>query len=367
MQEMEYKIGDLINPLPTRERIVRPVGKEVTIRVPARVDTFLCHHQYFVNPPRPQVYPVNSINFTVAQYSEARVQLRDDAELVIDAEAGRESIVRHAVLIMQKTLSIGYGFTISARNLHDIRHGGLGSSAALMTAVAHGINVLFGEPLSADEMTKLLAQNYGEETDKPGYLSTMASIGGAAAASVLGSSVVVVGGEAEIWHVSELPSEYEAIFLFPKHIESIPGVVDIELFQKGFDLFRRLGYDWGGVKEEILRRKIIPAIESGDLSVLFRSINMYTIGGYGDIPQYFRNRWLSHGIFFDKLIHELYYSLFKNLSPSENCFFVSSGGPLIVVITKDVDCAIRSVASFSDFDVTRVKLSRDKPEVTLIQ
>ncbi len=288
-EELEYyPIGELLNPLPRSFFVEKPPFKTCKISVPARVDTFLCHHHYFVRPPRPQVYPVNSVNFTIKQYTEAEVSLRDDDRIIIEPISSRPTLLEHVAKILQKTIGKNYGFNIKAQNNHTILHGGLGSSAALITAVAQAINLVTGNHISTQEMTRLLAQNYGEETDRPGYLSTMASIGGASASALSGNSLVIIGGEAEIWYAGQLPDIYTALLLYPKEMKSISGVTDMELYRKGFSLFERLGTEWGDIKESILKNRIIPSLHHGDFTELFRAINMYTIGGYGDIPQYFR-------------------------------------------------------------------------------
>jgi len=354
-----YKIGHLLNPLNIEIGDVAPIGKRCNIKVPARVDTFLCHHDYFVNPPRPQVYPVNSINFSVNKFTEADVSIRNDGKIVIDASDKHQAIIEHAIKIMQKTLRIKTGFNVRAKNMHDISHGGLGSSAAIMAAVAQAVNILMGNVLSIENMTKLLAQNYGEETIKKGFLSTMASLGGATATALSGKSLIVVGGEADIWCLDQIPKGYCAMLLYPKNVESISGITDMNLYEKGFTLFENIGGEWGNIKENILKTKIIPAINKNDYSILFRSINMYTVGAYGDIPQYFKSRWESHHMYFDSFIYSIFSRLFRSLKIDENCFFVSSGGPLIVIITKHYNESLHLLGDLKKcFFIEKVPLCR---------
>ncbi len=361
-----YKIGQLLNPLQRSITTLYPQGSKCRIVVPARVDTFLCHHHYFVHPLRPQVYPVNSINFVLNQLTEAEVAIRSDKKIVITALETRKPLIEHVVKIMQQTLGFDTGFSVIAKNNHNTLHGGLGSSSTLMTAVAQAINIIMGNHLTVQEMTKLLAQNYGEETNKTGMLSTMASIGGASASALSGKSLIIIGGEAEIWIKEDLPVGYEAVLLYPKNIKAISGIVDMQLYKKGFELFERIGYEWGDIKENILRSKIIPAICKEDYSVLFKSINMYTIGAYGDIPQYFRSRWLSHNIFFDEFIYTIFLRLFAAVPMEENCFFVSSGGPLLVIITNRFNDVIAALGNITDnFSVDRVSLARSGPQLEI--
>lgn len=361
-----YPIGELLNPLQKELFGIALQGRRCQITVPARVDTFLCHHNYFVSPPRPQVYPVGSINFSIQRFTEADVSIRDDKKLIIDAFQKHQAIIEHTVKIMQKTLHIETGFNIRARNRHQISHGGLGSSAAVMSAVAQAINILFGSVLSTEDMTKLLAQNYGEETPKKGFLSPMASIGGATAVALSGKSLMIIGGEADIWCADQMPKGYCAIMLYPKNIQEISGVTDFTLYKQGSALFKKMGEDWGNIKEHISKTKIIPGIRSGSYSELFRSINMYTVGAYGDIPQYFQSRWVSHNVFFDSFIYSIFSRLFGSLKVTEHCFFVSSGGPLIVVITKQYKESIRLLGDLNEnFLMEKVSLCRSSPSVRL--
>ncbi|MDP3015036.1 MAG: hypothetical protein Q8N28_01335 [bacterium] len=363
-----YKVGHLLNPLDIKIDSIVPKGKRCKIIVPARVDTFLCHHHYFVYPPRPQVYPVNSINFSLCKFTKADVSIRNDKKIIIDASNNHKTIIEHVVKIIQKTLNIEMGFNVSARNLHEISHGGLGSSAAIMSAVAQAINILMGNALSISQMTKLLAQNYGEETTKKGFLSTMASIGGATAVALSGHSLVIIGGEAEIRCLNQIPKEYCAVLLYPKNMKSISGVTDIRLYRKGFPLFKNMSTEWGDIKENMLKTKIIPAVKKNDYSVLFKAINMYTIGAYGDIPQYFKYRWASHNIFFDSFIYSIFSKLFGSLKIDENCFFVSSGGPLIVIITKHYKKAVYLLGYLKkDFIINKVSLYKRSSNFQLLR
>jgi|SRR3989344_4989482 len=332
-----FQIGHIANPLDIKIENVSPKGKSCNIVIPARVNTFLCHHDYFVNPPKPRIYPVNSINFAVAKFTEATVELRNDKEIHINASENHSAIIEHAVRIMQKTLGINIGFNIEAKNLHNISHGGLASSSAIMSAVAQAINILMGNALSVNEITKLLSQNYGEETSetsKKGFISNAASIGGSTAVGSSGKSLVIVGGESEIWCLDDLPKEYCAILLYPKKIKVISKAMDNALNKKELLLLENVDDGWGEIKENMLKVKIIPSINKKDYSVLFRAINMYTIGAFGNIPKYFGFRWTSQGVPFESIIYDIFSKLFGTLKIEENCFFVSSNGPLIAIITK---------------------------------
>lgn len=355
-----HEIGYLPNPLDVRIDNVVPAGKSCKIIVPARVNTFLCHHDFFIDPPRPQIYPVNSINFSIGKFTEVNVEMRSDGKNVIDSLPKHKAIIGHVIKIMQKTLNIKTGFNVSAKNLHGISHGGFGSSASIMSAVAQGINILMGKVLTVGDITKLISQNYGEESDKKGFLSPSASIGGSTAVALSGESLVIMGGEADIWCLDRLPEEYCAILLYPKKIKPISKAMDDELNRKEGVLLKSIDIGRGDIKEDMLRTKIIPAINKKNYSPLFKAINMYMIGAYGDIPEYFKFRWKSHNLPFDSFIYGIFSRLFGSLKIDENCFFVSSNGPLIVVITKYYKKAVHLLKDLNkDFFIEKATLSNE--------
>lgn len=363
-----YKIGHLTNPLNVKVKNVFPKGKICKIIIPARVNTFLCHHNYFAHPPKPQIYPVNSINFAISKFTDAKVEIRDDDKNIINASDKYLLIIEHIIKIMQKTLGIETGFNVSVKSLHNISHGGLGSSSAIASAVAQAINILMGNILSVGDITKLISQNYAEESPKKGFISSGASIGGSTAIGLSGKSLVVMGGKSEIWCLDNLPEEYCAVLLYPKKIKSISKAIDNALNKKELSLLETVDEGWGDVKEEMLKTKIIPAINKKDYSVLFRAINMYTIGAFGDIPNYFKFRWMSHGIPFDSVIYTIFSKLFGLLKIDENCFFISSNGPLIVIITKQHKMVLDLLKDLNkSFIVEKVSLSKNQNNYQLIK
>jgi len=167
-----------------------------------------------------------------------------------------------------------------------------------------------------------------------------------------------MGGESDIWCLDRLPKEYCAILLYPKKIKPISKAMDDELNKKEGVLLKSIDIGWGDMKEDMLKAKIIPAVNKKDYSPLFKAINMYMIGAYGNIPEYFKFRWESHNLPFDSFIYDIFSKLFGTLKVDENCFFVSSNGPLIVVITKDCKKAMHLLKDLNkDFFIEKAALS----------
>lgn len=360
-----YKIGKVVNPLPFRFN-TKPLYKSCYVKVCARLDTFLCNHHFFVEPPRTQVYPVCSINFAINKFTEASVECIAMNKIIIDDLVCRKDIILHTALILKDTLGFDCGLKISGRNLHNVQHGGFGSTASLQTAVAIAINNLFGNKISESSLVKFLAQNYGEESNKKGYLSPMASIGGASAVAVGCNNLIVIGGESEIWKKYNLSNDYTILIITPIKLQSkITQDMDMKLYKKGYTAFKKIGYEWGQIKENLLVNKIIKDLDKRDTKTLFNLINMYTIGAYGNIPQYFKNRWLSHSIFFDEFIYDIFYSCFKGVEREDSCFFVSSGGPSICFITKEKDIVLGRLKKYKDFSVSECKFYSGGPQILL--
>ncbi|MGV9001340.1 MAG: hypothetical protein ACOH18_00065 [Candidatus Saccharimonadaceae bacterium] len=361
-----YRIGEIINPLPVQYQS-EPIFKTCTVKVGARLSTFLCHHDFFSNPPRPQVYPVNSINFTVNEFTEVFVECTSGTTIVINASEKEKDILMHTALMLKTALGFSNGLNITGKVLHGVRHGGLGSSAALQTAVAIAINSLMGNKIPRADLIKFLAQNYGEESDIPGYLIPMISIGGASAAMTSVNNVTIVGGEAEIWKEYDLSDDYSVVMVTPKIVNNkqISNSLDIELYNRGREIFSKIGRDWGDIKENLLKNKIITGLNNNDPSHLFNLLTMYTLGAYGDIPQYYKNRWLQYTPSFDKFIYNIFNDCFDSTSIKESSVFVSSGGPSIFIVTRDSKEIIKKLKKYRIFSVKRLDLYKGGPQIML--
>lgn len=359
-----FRVGTLLSPLDDApERPPEPRAESVRVHVPARVATFVCHYHYFAMPPRPNVYPVCDVNFVVDRHTLAEVEITDGPGVEVEASADSDPIVRHAALIVGSTLGITAGLRVRAEVRHDVRHGGLGSSASLMAATACAINELYGRPLSTAQLVRLIARNYGEESDVPDRLVTMPCVGGAAASALGRSSVVVIGGENEVRGRADLPDGYRVVIGMPPGTELPTGTQDMTLFLDNRDLIVGLG-EWGAAKESLLRRCTGALVESrhGDL---VEAINHYSLGAYGDVQGYFKSRWKHLGIDYPSLMRRLHCRLFLDHSPRESCAFVSSGGPGVCVVTPRADEALAVMADEGFSGLQVCELWRSGPRVVL--
>ena len=175
-----------------------------------------------------------------------------DGDIVV-FECPAAQLLTDIQVLLPNALVLGYvsynhSMTASIlRNLHDTQHGGFGSSASLQTAVAIAINNIFGNKIPERDLAKFLAQNYGEECDRIGYLAPMASIGGASAVAIGDANLVVIGGESEVWKTYNLSDEYSVLIITPNlGIERISGASDMQMYKNGYEAFLEMGREWGG-------------------------------------------------------------------------------------------------------------------------
>lgn len=358
--------GRIVNPMPTRPLVGDPVGRVCRVVAPGRVATFLCHHDYFNAPPRPSVYPIGDVNFVVDRHTVAVVQRTQGApgETTFDIEQSRRPLAQHVVLLMRDLLDIDAPLRVTTRTMHGIRHGGLASSSSLQGSIALAINELWGAPVPRPDLARYLSQNYGEECGDEGLLVAMPSLGGGCASAMLAADAITISCDDQSADLHDLPDDISVVLAVPTLVTLPDGGEDFALFRRGADLFTELGR-WGDVKREILETDLVPALRRGDTSTLFRHINSYSMGAYGPIPGYFANRWANHGVDFLDLSRSVYAALRWLLDRDEACFFVSSGGPSIAILTRDPEAVTQALGHLPLARCETLGLHRYGPTVEL--
>lgn len=327
--------GAVTNPMPWSPSpgLLRPVRLEVRVRVPSRIDTFLVHHDVFVQPPRPQVYPVGAVAFAVPEYSQVVARLvPGESDVVIHGTRSKELLLKHTGHILMKALRRNARVELVVERECRITHAGLGSSAALQLAAAVAIDALFGSQIPRRLLIKYLAQNYGEDSGDGRHLTPMPSIGCGAALGLLGG-VAVVMDEAEVVARAEVPAGFSLLLAVPR-LNLPGGAQDYYLFERNAGRMLALGRTWGSTKDHVARRVLGPALLRGDLGPLLVSLSAYTLGAYGDIAGYFGHRWGHSGVRYDLLLRGLARELLPDGPSPDRALFVSSGGPALAFIIR---------------------------------
>ena len=123
----------------------------VKVTVPARLNAMCFDLRALANPKKKFVYNAGELAFAVNvnTYAKLTVNTEQIPGVYVSANTKRKAIVRHAALIMKKTLKIKDALYLEAKNVYDYPHAGLGSSSSLISAVCIAINEAYGKPLNS--------------------------------------------------------------------------------------------------------------------------------------------------------------------------------------------------------------------------
>jgi len=186
MELTPIKPGTFLNKIKIEKKELCLSQDRIRVLVPARVHLSVIDMNYF-SPGQPGG---GGVGYAVRLYAEVEISLLDKKDYNIQAK--REGVVRHIAHILAKSVGYQGGFEIKAKD-HNINHMGLGSTSALITAVACGINKLLGEPLESRSLRKIIGYNFAEDAENglvvPGF-----ETGVGPAAGIHGGFVLLTDG-----------------------------------------------------------------------------------------------------------------------------------------------------------------------------
>jgi predicted sugar kinase len=138
-----------------------------------------------------------------------------------------------------------------------------------MAAVAAAVNELYGSPLDAGALVRLLVDNHGEEIGgADDVLLPVQAIGGSAAAGLVKGAVQVVAGDAVPILRGDLAGDYEVVLAVPRDLRSWDAAESLEAEAAHFDGFRRTGEVHGRDIAYRLLHNAWPALVTGSLREL---------------------------------------------------------------------------------------------------
>lgn len=135
--------------------------KEIILRAPCRIDVGLIDFSALKYTDEND-YKAGEMSFAGDAYTWVKVKLIDKG---IKIKSDRPEFVKHYALLIKQSTNYEGGFEIETKS-HPFRHVGFGSSAIMAETTAYAINYLLGSPLSFEELRKLVAYNFVEESDK---------------------------------------------------------------------------------------------------------------------------------------------------------------------------------------------------------
>lgn len=216
MELSPFRPGTFLNRLSITPKPVNPSSKRIRVRVPARTHLSVIDMNHF-SPGNPGG---GGIGYAVKLYAEVEIELQEEKEYVIEAK--REGVVRHVASIIAQSVGYDKGFRIQAKD-HNINHMGLGSTSALITATACGVNTLLGEPLDHRTLRRLIGYNFAEDAEDgmvlPGFET------GVGPAAGIHGGFVVLADRLELIQQSLIPDTTVYLAFLKENVdESMGGV-----------------------------------------------------------------------------------------------------------------------------------------------
>jgi len=136
--------------------------REIILRAPCRIDVGLLDYSALKFTDEND-YKAGEMSFACDAYTWVRVKLIESPQINIKGK--RPQFIKHYAIIVRSATNYKGGFEIETI-AHPYRHVGFGSSAIMAETTAYAINYLLGSPLSFEELRKLVAYNFVEESDK---------------------------------------------------------------------------------------------------------------------------------------------------------------------------------------------------------
>jgi len=171
----------------------------------------------------------------------------------------RPALIRHFVEVFKAITGYEGGFSIRAMDHHH-QHVGLGSTSTIMISLAHALNYAVGSPLSADQLRKVVGNNYVEET-ADGNIAFGFETGVGPAASTYGG-MAILGDELTLAYHHPFAEGKNVFIVIPPSDISSAGTKEFDLLM---NRARVLDYRDRELKTYFVLMDLIPAIEEDDL------------------------------------------------------------------------------------------------------
>lgn len=269
-----FKIGSLFNPLKSNIS-VEPKFEKVVVNFPSRLNAMAIDPSKIAENNN-MVFSPGEVVFSVNIPKIVSVKKRKDKKIIISKRTQRSTLVKHAVIMMQKALKVDDGYEIDVNNQDEFRHSGLGSSSSLIAAVGVAIHELYENPIPKNLLLKYFAQNHGEEIENSNtHLIPVQCIGGSAASGIYNGSAIILAGESVVVANEVLDDNYRAIIGIPEKYSPIDGKELMEEEKKSFPKFIATGKKFGPQIAYSIFHRALPALKEGNLRPLGKLIYEY--------------------------------------------------------------------------------------------
>ncbi len=272
----KFKIGTVFNPLSFSVSKLKPVCHKVTVKFPSRLNAMALDPSK-ITSNRNMIFTPGEIVFSIQIYKTITLKIiPQKGKIDISSSSQRKPLIKHAVLIMRKALNVNDGLYIDIDNSSELKHCGLGSSGSLIASVARGINALYGEPLSPQELVKYLAQNHGEEIEGENhFIQQVQCIGGSAASGCFSGGLLLITGKSQVIKTMVIPSDYTVIIGIPEGFKQQDAKLLMKKEEKKLPAFLKTGLRYGPIIAYRILHEVLPAMNEGNLNPIGKLIYDY--------------------------------------------------------------------------------------------
>lgn len=279
MNDVDFQpipVGTVIDPPALDAPAILIPECRTTIHYPARLEAMALDPSK-VAERADRIYRAGQIDFIVNIYKRVTVRIIEgENELYITDTTPRPALVRHAALMMRQVLGFKESLAIDITEDVSLRHCGLGSSSNIIAAVASAINELYAKPLTASTLSKLCAQNHGEEIDDdPTKITPVQCLGGSVIGGNYQGGLVVVAGRATPIYTMDLASNLSVVIGVPEDYGHPDSAELMQLEADNIEGFVSTGETFAQKISYTLLHEVLPDLVNNDLTSCKELIYQY--------------------------------------------------------------------------------------------
>lgn len=334
-----FNSGKIFNPIKDKIKIPFLKFKYVKIIVPARINNMVLDTKTLVKSNKNKTYHAGEFSFSVDINTYAKLKIIPDGKsnIILSPKCRRPSIIKHAALLMKKTLKINDSFFIEANNEYYYPHAGFGSSSSLITAVVIAINEAYLNPLNSRQLVLLISQNHGEEIfGENNKIIHVQCNGASPLAALYGGGMQLISGEATVVMRESIPEKYWFVFGIPKSYKIYDAKKLMKIEKLTFSDMIKRSKDYSKDIAWKVIHEMMPAIKYQNMSTI------------GNVLDYYRFK--TRSLINDALTWPELYVIMKKLRKERKgpikIISTSSCGPLIYALTTSKNSAIKIFKKF---------------------
>ena len=194
----------------------------------------------------------------------------------------KTAVIKHCLIIMRKLFNSNIHFKVTVKFDENMQeHCGLASNSMLSNAIIYGINCLFRNPLSKEDLIEILDNNFVEEKD--GFLVRDICTGIAHSTCSLGG-LCIISDNGKLIKKFDFPTNYK-VFLIKTN--KVNNLTNIKTQENIVDLLRKFDRNTF-TKSYMILNELIPALNKNNFDVLFKQNHIFQhFDDYQNILNYY--------------------------------------------------------------------------------